>query len=957
MKYLSLPVWALCVLTGSLFFNTAVEAQSTALSGPSIVTAVRYCPRLTCANRMVGGLFQGSNDNSNWVTLATITASPLSNQWSTVTITNSATFRYLRYLSPKGGYGNIAELEFDGGPTNSKLIGTVIGTAGSFSNRGNDISKVFDGNFNSFFDAPTPNGDYVGLDLGAPAVVAPPVITPVAPPVVVPPVTPPVVVPPVIPPTTTPVIAPPVAPILPSAPIGLAASTLFTASCVVTNGKAMPHINLTSDTVPNATYYTIYRDGTPIQVGVTACTYTDMDLTSGQTYSYTVSATGTGGEGAQCAAVSATAPSPTAAMQLTAPTNLCVSGLWVGAAENILSWQSVPGAISYNVYLSDVRVASSITATSFIFTPDMLAWTGPTYTVTSVDSNGMESIPSAPAAYQFNYDPTAPAIGWAEAPVTPDTLSAIPEWNNGSPRNLIIWHGWESDSVYNVYRDGIKVASSLSNLYYIDSAVNPGETHSYTITGINTDWPLPVEGIPSAAISATALISPPAPLGSSVIITKVVPNDDSAEVFFTPIPGATDYGIYDVSNPAKVKYAGAITMQQGGGGFTPRMALSIEWNGIDPAVGANLVVEAVDKLGPFQRMDGDTGSGATNMSAMNGEAINGQGDPSNIPIVLAQSAPFQVTCTPTSLTGSQVFFDNFRNSQPLVKQPLPVVIPPNSQYYGVPDEYAAFDNDKWEIRQYGCDLTNSKLFFMGNHFMDTTYDGGTPGSADPPHNNVASMVMVPKATADISGGRVLHVTFEVDAHNDSRRWIEVGIGQAGDELVDIAKFEFHNQAPTVSGKYLRWQILNESNALDLFPAINGVFSDVDLMQFSGWDDSQSTARILWDHTGPFANGTPQDLDKRHKFDLYVSKTHYRIMETTPDGLYNVVRDKDFPAGSSLPFDQCQVYFVHQVYHTWNDIHELRDYCPQEQYWYNDRPFADERHWDNIGFEVLNSFPQ
>ncbi len=115
-------------------------------------------------------------------------------------------------------------------------------------------------------------------------------------------------------------------------------------------------------------------------------------------------------------------------------------------------------------------------------------------------------------------------------------------------------------------------------------------------------------------------------------------------------------------------------------------------------------------------------------------------------------------------------------------------------------------------------------------------------------------------------------------------------------------------------------------------------------------------RIKWDYVSPLTNGTTQDLDKRHRFDLYLSKTHYRISETTPDGMYNMIRDKDFPAGVSLPFDKCQVYFDHQVYHTFNDHNEVVSGCPQNYYWSNYRPFSDERHWDNMGFSVLPNFP-
>ena len=70
----------------------------------------------------------------------------------------------------------------------------------------------------------------------------------------------------------------------------------------------------------------------------------------------------------------------------------------------------------------------------------------------------------------------------------------------------------------------------------------------------------------------------------------------------------------------------------------------------------------------------------------------------------------------------------------------------------------------------------------------------------------------------------------------------------------------------------------------------------------------------------------------------------------------MAKDVTFPAGTALPFDKCQVYFVHQVYHTSNDRSELVTYSPAESYWYNNRPYSDERHWDNMGQEVLSAFP-
>ena len=48
-----------------------------------------------------------------------------------------------------------------------KLTGAVIGSPGSWSNSGNTITNVFDGNLNTFYDALNATGDWAGLDLGS----------------------------------------------------------------------------------------------------------------------------------------------------------------------------------------------------------------------------------------------------------------------------------------------------------------------------------------------------------------------------------------------------------------------------------------------------------------------------------------------------------------------------------------------------------------------------------------------------------------------------------------------------------------------------------------------------------------------------------------------------------------------------------------------------------------------
>jgi hypothetical protein len=97
------------------------------------------------------------------------------------------------------------------------------------------------------------------------------------------------------------------------------------------------------------------------------------------------------------------------------------------------------------------------------------------------------------------------------------------------------------------------------------------------------------------------------------------------------------------------------------------------------------------------------------------------------------------------------------------------------------------------------------------------------------------------------------------------------------------------------------------------------------------------------------NRTWQGLDRRAQFDLYISKNRVVAIE---DGY--LVADSTLPV--DFPFEDINVNFTHLIYHTWNEIGEIRTWLPDNAYWINFRPFADERHWDNMGFEVLTSFP-
>lgn len=65
---------------------------------------------------MVGGRFQAATQASfnNATNLYTISKTPDTATLTTVAIDIPESFRFLRYVSPDGGYGNVAEVEFYG---------------------------------------------------------------------------------------------------------------------------------------------------------------------------------------------------------------------------------------------------------------------------------------------------------------------------------------------------------------------------------------------------------------------------------------------------------------------------------------------------------------------------------------------------------------------------------------------------------------------------------------------------------------------------------------------------------------------------------------------------------------------------------------------------------------------------------------------------------------------------
>ncbi len=474
-----------------------------------------------------------------------------------------------------------------------------------------------------------------------------------------------------------------------------------------------------------------------------------------------------------------------------------------------------------------------------------------------------------------------------------------------------------------------------------------------------------------------------------VTVTGVTVDNSSAKIDYQPVLGAKDYRVLDVSNPHVVKYAGMMRylsdpygnkrFVKQADGVTPVWPLQaenvscctgpesfdmpsaeIEWNTLGDGKPHTLIVQAIDQLGPVpyaNQYDGNNNPLMTPMATMPGMlgsdagptddglvSINGQGPHTDTPHVIAQSAPFVVQANPAVAPlpsrpdAQQTFLDTFDSAQ---SDPIAPVGSADSLNGVKTYSMGAGTNHPWHIQYLNADITHSAPFIMEGHFMDNLFDGSTPGVNDPLHVAHGVMAMSPDQTADFSGGKMLHATMEVDAHVDPRRWIAFNLAPAGDPLVDW----YGNGAINKSDHAFFAEVEPGTIKTTLFDGPNSPSDPSPHRQSLTGAAGQAAQEIC----RCYAPGNPwhsngHGLDNRSRLDLFVTTTHFAYFE---DG--GLVAQGDIPGG--LGFDAAKVYFAHYLYHSDLDHQELQS-SPWETYWLNQMPYSDERHWDNMGFEVL-----
>ncbi len=269
----------------------------------------------------------------------------------------------------------------------------------------------------------------------------------------------------------------------PSAPASLNASYSGTA------------VNLTwTASAGSVAGYRVYRDGA--QIGESGQTsYADAAVTSGATYSYTVTAfDGAGAESDPSNVVPITVSS-TDVTPPSAPSGLAgsfasgsVALSWTAATDNV-------GVVGYNVYRNG-QYLSSPTGTSY---SDGAVTAGQTYVYT-VKAYDLESNLSADSNA---VSVTVPDSGGpSQIPTVPQSFTAT----LSAGKAYLSWSASTDDAGvvgYNLYKNGTYL-QTVSTLNYTDAAVTAGSTYTYTVKAYDAQNNM------SAASAPATLTIPPA---------------------------------------------------------------------------------------------------------------------------------------------------------------------------------------------------------------------------------------------------------------------------------------------------------------------------------------------------------------------------------------------------------------------------------------------------------------
>ncbi|HBA89655.1 MAG TPA: hypothetical protein DCZ75_17205 [Geobacter sp.] len=293
----------------------------------------------------------------------------------------------------------------------------------------------------------------------------------------------------------------------PAAPTSLAVS-----------GSSAKSVNLgwTLSTSPDVAGYLLYRTdatGARACIGAVApdvATFSDFYAAPGATYSYVVVAYDNS-RNLSDASLVVTVTTTTAADILppTAPAGLICKGFdygqvnlqWLPSSKTRIDGSVIP-ATRYNVYRDGEFVAFS-TDTYFIDVT-VSPSTSYTYFVKALDADGNLSAASPTVTVHTG---NAPAAVLPQAPTGVAVTLASLNYNN----TPLTWTASTTASTqpvtYNIYRDGVIIATGIIPTSYNDDSVTPNSSYVYTVTAVSTE----VESLPTTGLTVIIPANPDLP--------------------------------------------------------------------------------------------------------------------------------------------------------------------------------------------------------------------------------------------------------------------------------------------------------------------------------------------------------------------------------------------------------------------------------------------------------------
>lgn len=239
-------------------------------------------------------------------------------------------------------------------------------------------------------------------------------------------------------------------------------STAPAAPVLAATALSHDRISLSWNAVDGAIKYNVYNgEGSRIAENITETSYVvTTGLNPETNYCYTVTAIN---DKAEESAKSEQACATTkAAPAFPAPTNLQASV--TNGTTITLTWNTVDGAVKYNVYIGSNVVAATNNTYTFMGNAN----TRYCFTVTAVDEEGAESPKSEDACVKTI--PTAPGNLVATA---------------GGQSVALTWYSVGVAESYNIY-NGDDIVANVQGTTYTVKDLTVGEEYCYTVTAVNT---------------------------------------------------------------------------------------------------------------------------------------------------------------------------------------------------------------------------------------------------------------------------------------------------------------------------------------------------------------------------------------------------------------------------------------------------------------------------------------